>query len=350
MTATYSLPALTSGASRRDVQGAVTDEDRTELATLGRAADVFAGAYEPAAGLITEIAREDASFAAVVAAHLSAGRALGTQRSGHDGGWRAYASRTDRVQTSGQRSLGLVLNGRVPLSAGGTIADRLVLPRLTLPDAGPVVVWFDRGADGVHVEPSVAPFGLRAAGWGTAELTNVWVPATQITSVATGLAERNWPAFDELLHAAIDVGILAGFIDVARNFLLEFGRPWHESGVDSASADPHTIATFGQAYACLHALQGLVAKAETAVGHDAFARARLRPVAVARGYAQLRVAQTINSIIATLGASSTSGRFGLDRQWRDFRAHSLLAPPRWQIRDVTDSADAPQDPATGARP
>ncbi|MBO4206772.1 acyl-CoA dehydrogenase family protein [Micromonospora echinofusca] len=251
---------------------------------------------------------------------------------------------------------GLVLTGTWRLEPPATLARQVVLAGLRV-DGHDVVALLDVAADGIVTGPAapnngsgtepagvvVGPeppaFGLRAAPTAELRLTGLPVPAHRIRPL-TG--QPTWPVFDEALRIAVEVGLLDGFLAAARDFLVHHARPWHESGVDSAARDPHTTAVLGQAYAQQRALHLLArdAFAAVATADGTPGGAPPRAVVLARWYARQRIGPLITSVVGVLGASGTSGRFALDRYWRDFRTHALRHPPRWGL----DTLDHQPDP------
>ncbi len=129
----------------------------------------------------------------------------------------------------------------------------------------------------------------------------------------------------EALRLSVEAGLLDGFLDQARDVVLHHAHPWHEAPVDSADTDPHTQASFGQAFAVGAAVSALVAEVVTAVA-AAHPDAEHR-VALARGYANRRVGEVVNDVIGVLGASSATNRHGLDRHWRAVRLLGAEHPP-----------------------
>ncbi|MEH1013106.1 hypothetical protein V6U90_08335 [Micromonospora sp. CPCC 206060] len=371
------VATLAAGAAQRDRDG---DLDPAVHALLDRA-ELSGGTPldTPAARLravrrVRDLARVDAGVAHLVAGAyraraLADGSVAGTgpvalaDGSLNGTGPVALAIPAAPVAPVTSGPVGLVLTGTWRLEPPAIMARYVVLSGLRV-DGHDVVVLLDVDADGIVTGPAaptgsrpagsgpagsepvgviVGPepptFGLRAAPTAELRLTGLPVPARRIRPL-TG--QPAWPVFDEALRIAVEVGLLDGFLAAARDFLVHHARPWHESGVDSAARDPHAIGVLGQAYAQQRALQLLA--------RDAFAAVATadgppggpppRTVVLARWYARQRIGPLITSVIGVLGASGTSGRFALDRYWRDFRTHSLRHPPRWGL----DTLDHPPDP------
>jgi alkylation response protein AidB-like acyl-CoA dehydrogenase len=135
-------------------------------------------------------------------------------------------------------------------------------------------------------------------------------------------------AVADLLHAAIDLGLLSEFLDAATAYATTKTRPWPGSGYERAADDPHLIARFGRFVAALEALRALVEEAvgEVAEESDHAGRAAF----VARRYAIDVGAAFVSSTIELLGASATSIKHGFDERWRAVLDHARLHRPRGQ--------------------
>ncbi|BCJ69716.1 hypothetical protein [Polymorphospora rubra] len=353
--------ALASGAIRRDRTAEPEPADLAALAVLTGSVDVDTPAGRAgSARQVRALARVDASAAQLVAAHHAARALAGPELAGggHPATWYTHTAVPRHPAVRGTwRADGLLLSGTAPVPPGRG-RDRLVVEAVTPADGRPVVAVVDAAA----VRSGAAAFGQRWAAPATADLDGVLVP---VDRTRPGAADRTWRAYDETLHAALDLGVLDGFLTAARDFLLHHARPWHESGTDTASRDPHAIAVFGHAYAQRQALDRLVAAAihaldpaagtpPTAAWPTADSTARPdtaaepgppRAAVLARWYAHHRIGQVVSAVIGVLGASGTAGRFALDRYWRDFRTHALRQPPYWTLADLDRPGDA--GPAEG---
>lgn len=145
-------------------------------------------------------------------------------------------------------------------------------------------------------------------------------------------------AFDQSLHAAIDIGIARAALDDGANFVKTRSRPWFEANVSSASEEPHVVRRFGELTARLYALEALLAKgaglvdaavAEPELTRESAAEASLQ-VAAAKALAQEFAVEIASGIFELAGTSATDGKYALDRHWRNVRVHSLHDPARWK--------------------
>src|SRR5689334_4567793 len=53
-------------------------------------------------------------------------------------------------------------------------------------------------------------------------------------------------AFDQALHAAVDVGVARAALEDGAEFVRTRSRPWFEAGVHRAAEEPHVIRRFGE--------------------------------------------------------------------------------------------------------
>ncbi|MCD2145027.1 acyl-CoA dehydrogenase family protein [Gordonia paraffinivorans] len=145
-------------------------------------------------------------------------------------------------------------------------------------------------------------------------------------------------AFDQALHTAIDVGIARAALEDGAEFVRTKSRPWFEANVDRAADEPHVIRRFGELTARLWAHEALLekgsrlidaARAEPELTRDSAAAASLT-IASAKALAQEFAIEIASGVLELAGTSSTDGKYGLDRHWRNVRVHSLHDPARWK--------------------
>lgn len=145
-------------------------------------------------------------------------------------------------------------------------------------------------------------------------------------------------AFDQALHAAVDIGIARAALEDGARFVTTKTRPWFEAGVDSAAEEPHVVRRFGELTARLYALEALLARgaglvddalAEPELTRESAANASLN-VAAAKALAQEFAVEIASGIFELAGASATDAGYALDRHWRNVRVHSLHDPARWK--------------------
>ena len=145
-------------------------------------------------------------------------------------------------------------------------------------------------------------------------------------------------AFDQALHAAVDIGIARAALEDGARFVTTKTRPWFEAGVDSAAEEPHVVRRFGELTARLYALEALLARgaglvdealAAPELTQEAAASASLN-IAAAKALAQEFAVEIASGVFELAGASATDAGYALDRHWRNVRVHSLHDPARWK--------------------
>ena len=145
-------------------------------------------------------------------------------------------------------------------------------------------------------------------------------------------------AFDQALHAAVDIGIARAALEDGARFVTTKTRPWFEAGVDSAAEEPHVVRRFGELTARLYALEAVLARgaglvdealAAPELTREAAASASLN-VAAAKALAQEFAVEIASGVFELAGASATDAGYALDRHWRNVRVHSLHDPARWK--------------------
>ncbi|MFZ4756033.1 MAG: acyl-CoA dehydrogenase family protein [Miltoncostaeaceae bacterium] len=229
------------------------------------------------------------------------------------------------------------LNGTKYYATGAYEADWIAV--VALDDKGRLVTAFvPAAAAGVDVDQDWNTFGQRATLSGTATFIDVQVRPEWVIEyhVEDDGIPTTLGAYPQLLHAAIDVGIARGALDDGVAFTKDRARPWPGAGVDRAVDDPHVQELFGR-------LQSLVEAAELYLDHaadlldaereertaESVAAARLG-VGKAKAFAGEVVLEVTTAIFDGSGSSAADERHGLDRHWRNARAHTLHDPNRWK--------------------
>ncbi|UUO03510.1 acyl-CoA dehydrogenase family protein [Mycolicibacterium novocastrense] len=231
--------------------------------------------------------------------------------------------------------------------ATGTLGATWIAVAARIPDTEP-----SHGAT-VFVRPTDAgvtlnldrwsSFGQRGTASGEVVFDNVVVEGESVIDEGPDPDPVTAPpsvlgAFDQALHAAVDIGIARAALEDGARFVTTKSRPWFEAGVDNAADEPHVVRRFGELTARLYALEALLAQGAGLVDdalsapeltRDAAAAASLR-VAAAKALAQEFAVEIASGIFELAGASATDRGHALDRHWRNVRVHSLHDPARWK--------------------
>ncbi|GGK03314.1 SfnB family sulfur acquisition oxidoreductase [Pilimelia anulata] len=235
---------------------------------------------------------------------------------------------------------GYILRGTKHYSTGALFADWV--PVLALgPDDALLVAYVPRGAPGLTVVDDWDGMGQRTTASGTVRLNDVPVPAAHVVPHhRTFAGPQLHGAYAQLLHAAIDVGIAGAALDEAVRFVRTSARPWFESGVPTAAADPLSIQRVGELAIKVRAAEALLHAAGRAVdaarGELTGASAAAASIAVASAKAYVDpVAVELGSAVFELGGTRSSpDRLNLHRHWRNARTHTLHDPVRWKIQHI----------------
>ncbi|MBT2227618.1 SfnB family sulfur acquisition oxidoreductase [Nonomuraea sp. NEAU-A123] len=233
-----------------------------------------------------------------------------------------------------------VLSGTKHYSTGALFADWIpVLARRE--DDTLHVAYIPRDAPGLTVVDDWAGMGQRTTASGTVLLDDVAVPGSRVVPHhLTFTGPQLHGALAQLLHAAIDVGIAAGALDEAAEFVRTKARPWFESGHDRAADDPLILQRVGELAVKVRAAEALLGVAGAAVDAaradltDESAAAASIAVATAKVFAD-PVAVELGSAVFELGGTRSSlDGLNLNRHWRNARTHTLHDPARWKIQHI----------------
>ena len=113
-------------------------------------------------------------------------------------------------------------------------------------------------------------------------------------------------------------------------------RPWIDSQQDHGWQDPFTIAAIGDLAWRVHGTEAILAKAGLAVdralaepNEDSVAQASL-VVAQAKVLSAETALLASSKLFELAGTRSVTGKYNLDRFWRNARTHTLHDPARWK--------------------
>jgi SfnB family sulfur acquisition oxidoreductase len=234
--------------------------------------------------------------------------------------------------------------------ATGALAARWIGVVALGPQGGPAIAFVPDDARGLELDlEQWSSFGQRETFSGAVILDGVHLPARNV--IDTGAPPTEPPptalgAYDQAMHAAIDVGIARAALEDAAAFVRTRTRPWMLAADAPAAQEPMLLRRFGELTTQLHALEALFARGVRLVD-DAYAASHLTDdntaaaslaVAEAKAYAQEVAVGIASGIFELMGAASTDEQHGLDRHWRNVRTHSLHDPARWKYFHIGDHA------------
>ncbi|EIU4415577.1 SfnB family sulfur acquisition oxidoreductase, partial [Pseudomonas aeruginosa] len=272
------------------------------------------------------------------------GAALAGERFGNalaEIGTRTASERRTRLRADGDGD-GYRLDGRKFYCTGALYAQRV--PTLAVDDEGRQQLAFvPRDSAGLEIVDDWSGFGQRTTGSGSALFDRVAVAAEDVVSFQDAFERPTTVGpLAQILHAAIDAGIARGAFEDTLRFVRERARPWVDSGVDKASADPLTIHEIGRLAIRLHAAEALLERAgrvlDRATAEPDAESVAAASIAVAEARAlTTEVALLAGSKLIELGGSRAClAELGLDRHWRNARVHTLHDPVRWKYHAVGD--------------
>ena len=202
----------------------------------------------------------------------------------------------------------------------------------------PVQVWVRRDAPGVTVIDDWDSIGQRTTASGSVVFDDVAVREDEILEVwrFAGRPTLSGP-ISQLIQASIDAGIARGALRDALDFVRDKARPWVDSGVASATQDPHLIQEVGALQVEVDAAHEVLL--ESARLLDGLAARPVDAAASARASAAVAEAKILTTeaalnaseqLFALAGSSATRAAHNLDRHWRNARVHTLHDPVRWK--------------------
>lgn len=262
---------------------------------------------------------------------------------------RGTATALDRRTTVTPQADGTwVLNGTKYYATGALGAKWIAVAAVIAGRDGETATAFIRpDQDGVTLDlDQWSAFGQRGTVSGEVRLADVVVDGDLVIEEGAAPDPVDGPpsvlgAYDQALHAAVDIGIARAALEDGAEFVGTRSRPWKEAvlaGVTRADEEPHVVRRFGELTARLYALEALLAHgtavvdeglAETELSRDTAARASLQ-VAAAKALAQEYAVEIASAIFELTGTSGTDSAANLDRHWRNVRTHSLHDPARWK--------------------
>lgn len=262
---------------------------------------------------------------------------------------RGTATALERRTTVTARGDGTwVLDGRKFYATGALGATWIAVAAVVQGRPGETATVFVRpDQPGVTLDlDQWSAFGQRGTASGEVRLDGVVVDADLVIEEGPAPDPRSGPpsllgAFDQALHAAIDIGIARAALEDGAQFVRTRSRPWQEAvdaGYDRADQEPHVVRRFGELTAKLFALEALLARG-TAIIDAGYALPELTreaatdatlTVAAAKALAQEFAVEIASGVFELTGTSATDGAVNLDRHWRNVRTHSLHDPARWK--------------------
>ena len=230
---------------------------------------------------------------------------------------------------------GFVVNGEKFYCTGSLFAHRI--PTLVKDHENrEFLAFIARESEGLELIDDWSGFGQRTTGSGTVKFNNVRVAAEDIIPFDTAFSQATLVGpFAQIMHAAIETGIARAAFEETLHRVRQ-ARPWIDSGVDQATADPLILFELGRIVADVRASEVLLKQAARSIdaakpqptAHN-IAKASL-DVAKVRAHSTETALKASSKLIELAGSRGSQREDGLDRFWRNARVHTLHDASRWK--------------------
>ena len=230
---------------------------------------------------------------------------------------------------------GFVVNGEKFYCTGSLFAHRI--PTLVKDHENrEFLAFIARESEGLELIDDWSGFGQRTTGSGTVKFNNVQVATEDIIPFDTAFSQATLVGpFAQIMHAAIETGIARAAFEETLHRVRQ-ARPWIDSGVDQATADPLILFELGRIVADVRASEVLLKQAARSIdaakpqptAHN-IAKASL-DVAKVRAHSTETALKASSKLIELAGSRGSQREDGLDRFWRNARVHTLHDASRWK--------------------
>lgn len=240
---------------------------------------------------------------------------------------------------------GFEVTGRKTFATGASVADRLVVSATDTETGDKVTFTLDAKAEGITYAGDWDNIGQRLTASGGVVFDHVHVPADQVlgvhdeTSPRLSLAGLGF----QLALAQLYVAMAEGALAEAAQYTRTTTRPWFLSGVDSATADPYILGTYGElvsetqaaGFLTDHASDKLFQASERGADLTRNERAETAAAISSAKVVATKVAnQTTSRVFELCGARATAAGYAFDRFWRNARTLTLHDPVSYKAREV----------------
>lgn len=320
------------------------------------------GSFPDAVRVIVELAKGDASIAALLGFHYYltmvprqfdfAGDAEAIQRKSAENRWlwaNVHQPREAEFVATPMGDGGYRINGTKRWATGVTLAD-VTTVIAQQPGRGELLfALIPTDREGLRFRDDWDNLGLRLAETVTVDFADVAVHPDEVIRATDGAPQLGFPpfyqAFAGAIYGAIYVGSTWAALQRARDYVLERPKARAVSGVEKASQDPLALVVFGELWGKVRVAEALLHRVAAEV-HDGFARrltisARERGELTARALAARAFAAQIGlevtpQVYDLTGTSASANSWGFDRHWRDIRTLSLHDPLSLSVKTIGD--------------
>lgn len=230
---------------------------------------------------------------------------------------------------------GFFIDGEKFYCTGSLFAHRI--PTLVKDEhAREFLAFVPRNSEGLQLIDDWTGFGQKTTGSGTVKFNHVFVAQEDIIPFDTAFSEATLVGpFAQIMHAAIETGIARAAFE--ETFIrVRQARPWIDSGVSTATADPLTLFELGRIGVDVRATEVLLKQAAKSIDAakpqptiENIAKASL-DVAKVRAHSTETALKASSKLIELAGSRGSQREDGLDRFWRNARVHTLHDAARWK--------------------
>ncbi|GKQ37589.1 acyl-CoA dehydrogenase family protein [Streptomyces sp. A012304] len=265
--------------------------------------------------------------------------------------WGGGLARQEPPLTLTRTAGGHALHGRQSYVTGVLVADRVAVRAVRADSGEPVAVVVDPARRGIRIDDDCEPFGQRLAAGGSVEFDAVPVAADDVLGSLSADEDVLSPRaalvspVGRLLSVQLRLGMAEGVLAEAREYSRAGQSAWHPAWPVGSPQDPHTLTAYGELTVLTRSASALTDQALRAV-HDGLERGEDLTydeyaetsvlVAMAEAAASRAAQESAARALDIIGARSAAARLGLDRFWRNARAHTLYEPVAHRLRDVGD--------------
>ena len=238
------------------------------------------------------------------------------------------------------------LNGIKSFCSGSKDSDILPITAIHAATSDLLILTIPTQQVGILIQDDWDNMGQRQTDSGSIIFENVRVDRTQIIgsrNVTPQPFGTMRACLTQLNLANIYLGIAQGAFQAARSYTQTQTRPWLNSGVDRATADPYVLHDYGEMWMNLQAATHLVDHAgerlQAAWEQEWDLTAEQRgecavTIATAKAFVTQTALEVTSKIFDVMGARSTSAKYGFDRYWRNLRVFTLHDPVDYKIRAI----------------
>jgi alkylation response protein AidB-like acyl-CoA dehydrogenase len=359
------LESLRDSAAERDRAGghAVLEKQMLAQAGLLRLAVPTeyggSGASWPAIyALLREVARVDSAMAHLLGFQCLQVATLQvwgnpTQRelylrgtSSNDWWWGNAVNPVDTRLRAIEQGAGYLLDGVKGFCSGTLGSHYMIVSAHHSVSGKPVVAVIPTDRAGITVHDDWDPIGQRQTDSGSVSFEDVVVHEHEVlhrSEIPLSPRASLRTLVSQLLLVNLFVGIAEGALAEAREYTLNFTRPWVASSATRSADDPYVIQRFAEMHLKIlparvladQAAQGLEAAWQQGETLAAQQRGELAlAIAEAKVLAHRAVLDVSEAMFDVCGARSTHAALGFDRFWRNARTHTLHDPIDYKIKAV----------------